>query len=589
MNDPLAVGKAKKDFRAFMWIIFKFFLWDVMKDPTNVQYDIASYLSRHKSTHKLIMAFRGIGKSYITALYCVWRLWNDPTLSILIVSASKERAAGNSNFILRLIKEVPFLNHLDPELEKGKGGRASKLAFDVAGSGNKQAPSVRAVGITGQIVGSRADIILADDIEIPNNSDTPIKRMKLRAGIEEFEAILRTGEGKEVIFLGTPQSQESIYTELPVGGEYGYDCRMWPAYYPKTDADLNYYGVRLAPFIRDAYLNDKTVANTPTDERFTGEELERRKAKYGRSGFALQFYLNTTLSDELKYPLKCRDLIFMDLDDDKHPEKPIWGTGDENMIKEPCQGFVGDAYFRPIKVEGDWRDYEGGVMAIDPSGRGADETAYAVIKWGGGYLYCLDCGGIPGGHDPEALEKIARIADRWKVNTMIVERNFGAGVWGELLRPVMKRYAPNCALPRPEDMPFHTKQKELRMIDVLEPVMNMHRLVMNKSIIQDDMTVDPNVPEEQHTDYRLFHQMTRLTKDRGSLEHDDRLDALSMSVAWAQRALGRDPDVEMVTRRRQEHMDAVWASVNNPPLHNVYRSGGFNRGPEVENSWVGRK
>ena len=61
----------KKDFRIFLWTIFKHFLWDVLTDPTPLQYDIADFLASNKATHKVVMAFRGIGKSYITACYCV--------------------------------------------------------------------------------------------------------------------------------------------------------------------------------------------------------------------------------------------------------------------------------------------------------------------------------------------------------------------------------------------------------------------------------------------------------------------------------------------------------------------------------------
>lgn len=590
MITPEMVATAKEDFRYFVWVIFKNFLWDVMKDPTNIQYDIAAFLSKHLATHKVIMAFRGIGKSYIAALYCIWKLWKDPTLSILVISASKERSDQSSTFMLRILRDVPFLTHLDPEKDKRKGSRTSKLAFDVIGAGNKQSPSVRSAGIMGMITGSRADIILADDVEIPNNSDSPTKRSKLRSGIEEFEAIIRTGEGKQVIFLGTPQSQESIYVDLPQDGKWGYEVRIWPAEFPASAKEAMYYGKRLAPFIRAQYEKDPEAYHgneVPTDFRFDEEELAKRRARYGKSGYALQFLLNTTMSDELKYPLKCRDFIFMDLDADMHPEKPVWGSGEDNMIRTQCQGFEGDAYFRPIQVVGEWGKYSGSVMTIDPSGRGADETAYAILKWGKGYLYLLDCGGVPGGFEQDALIMLAKLAAKWGVNAVVPERNMGGGMFGELLRPILRVHAPEAGIPPIEDLPFHTIQKETRIINCLEPVMNSHRLVVNRSIIESDLKTHEDIGEDYASQYQLFTQLTRLTRERGSLPHDDRLDALAMAVQWAQVALGQDPDALRRAANKARQDEELYGYLYKEP--NVSRTwGGPMRPPAAPKSsgWI---
>lgn len=553
----------KKDFRAFLWILFTRYLYDVLKPPTDIQYDIAHFLSQNPATHKVIQAFRGIGKSYITAAYCVWRLWLDPTISVLVISASKDKSDQIATFMFRLFKEVPFLRHLDPERDRGRSARTSKLSFDVIGAGNKQSPSCRSVGILGMITGSRADIILADDVEIPNNSDTPTKRGKLRLAIEEFESILRTGDGKEVIFLGTPQSQESIYNDLPTG-VLGFFTRMWPAEYPADELSLRYYGDRLAPMLRHRLQLDPTLAGRPTDTRFNEFELDKRRAKYGRSGYALQFHLNTQLADVLKYPLKCRDFICMDLDPDVHPEKPVWATCDATQLDKPCQGFEGDAYFSPMQVLGDWVPYQGSVIAVDPSGRGYDETAYAVIKWGGGYIYVLDVGAVPGGFEEDSLIALAQVADKWGVSLMLPERNYGGGMFGELMRPILRKHAPNCHLPMdPKEMPFHTTQKETRIIQTLEPPMNSHRVVINKHILDSDLIPLPDVGLDAQQDYRLFHQLTRLSRERGCLKHDDRLDALAMGIEKAQSSMNIDPDEEMHLREKEK-----WDRGMDAYLHN---------------------
>jgi hypothetical protein len=40
--------------------------------------------------------------------------------------------------------------------------------------------------------------------------------------------------------------------------------------------------------------------------------------------------------------------------------------------------------------------------------------------------------------------------------------------------------------------------------------------------------------------YSLIYQMTRITKDRGALAHDDRLDALAMAVAYWVESMSKD-------------------------------------------------
>jgi hypothetical protein len=299
--------------------------------------------------------------------------------------------------------------------------------------------------------------------------------------------------------------------------------------------------------------------------------------------------LNTTLSDELKYPLKCRDLIFMDLDDEKHPEKPIWGSGDDNLIKITCQGFEGDGYFSPIQVVGDWIPYSGGVCCIDPSGRGTDETSYCVLKWGLGYMYVLDVGGVPGGFEQETLRKLAEIAKKWGVHTVVPERNMGSGMFGELLRPVLRTHAPEAAIPPIEELPYHTTQKEMRIINTLEPIMNSHRLCLNKSILESDLRTHEDIGEDHAHEYRLFTQLTRLTKERGSLSHDDRIDALAMAVNWAQRAVGNDPDAAMAAARKKKHDEELYGYLYKEP--NVYRKWLGPMRPQSKRSgsrWVGR-
>ena len=83
--------------------------------------------------------------------------------------------------------------------------------------------------------------------------------------------------------------------------------------FPTTEQQEK-YGDKLAPYIANKVQQDPTLIGTSTDPiRFGEEEILKLEAE-GRSKFAMQQMLDTTLSDIERYPLKCADLIVMDLD-----------------------------------------------------------------------------------------------------------------------------------------------------------------------------------------------------------------------------------------------------------------------------------
>lgn len=523
------------DFRNFVFLCWRGL---GLPDPTPVQYDIASYL-QNGPKRSIVQAYRGVGKSWITSAYVLWWLYHHPADNILVVSASKTRADDFTTFTLRLINELPFLNHLAPKGEQ----RNSKIAFDVGPAPASHAPSVRSVGITGQITGSRANLVVADDIEVANNSWTPGMREKLLESIKEFDAVLKPGESSKVLFLGTPQSAESIYTILP---ERGYQTRIWPARVPSAKQRKG-YGERLAPFVANLELPE----GDPVDpKRFSDLDLEERELSYGRSGFALQFQLDTSISDSERYPLKLTDLIVDDLDSTHGYEKLVYAADRSLEWGIETVGFTGDRYYRPLSRVGQPTKYEGIVMAIDPSGRGKDELGYAVMAKLSHQFFLLDCGGIRGGYGEDNLTKLALIAKRYAVTEIVHEANYGDGMWGQLFVPILRRHHP-CTLTEVK----HSTQKEKRIIETLEPVMNQHRLIVDRKLVERDLAFvredDPVLGVEQRLKYSLMFQLSHVTQDRGSLVHDDRLDALSMAVNYWVEKLGADVD-ESISRRLED-------------------------------------
>ena len=515
-NSP-DLEKVLSDFRNFLFIVWKHLR---LPSPTPMQYEIADYL-QHGPKRQIIEAFRGEGKSWITSAYVLWRLLRDPNEKFLIVSASKQRSDDFSIFTQRLITEMPILQHLAPTDDQ----RSSKIAFDVAPTRAAHAPSVKSVGVFGQMTGSRATHVIADDVEVQNNSDTEDKRDKLLATVLEFEAIIVPKIGR-ITYLGTPQTEASVYNKLR---ERGYACQIWTSRYP-NQADISKYEGFLAPSIVAALEADPSIAGKPTDPlRFSELDLMEREAAYGKTGFALQFMLDTSLSDMLRFPLRTADLIALECAGQKGPVSLGWASGLQQQIKELANvGFTGDRIYRPMFVDEKWTEYEGAVMTIDPSGRGKDETGYAVVKQLMGVLYVTACGGLQGGYEEPVLVQLANIAKDNAVKYIIVEANFGDGMFTKIFQPILTRIYP-CTT---EEIK-HNVQKEKRIIDTLEPVINRHRLVVDIGVLTADL---------KYTDvrYTLLYQLTHITKDRGSLKHDDRLDALAMAVAYWVESMGRD-------------------------------------------------
>lgn len=511
------IKKAKADFRVFVFI-----LWRTLglPEPTPIQYDIAKSLMNPLSDRFIIQGFRGVAKSYLTCAYAVWQLWKNPQIKVLVVSASKDRADANAVFIKRIITLLPFLKELLPTDKQ----RNTQNVFDVGLAVPDISPSVKSVGITGQITGSRADLLIADDVEIPNNSATQVQRDKLNESVKEFDSILKPGG--QILYLGTPQSEMSLYNELQ---KRGYTARVWTVEYPSTQKERDEYGDTLAPYIAKDWEDKK---GKPTDPmRFDELEIAKRRLSYGKAGFSLQFMLNTNLSDIERYPLKIQDLIVTDLDMKEASLKWNWcADAGKRHADLASVALKGDYFYAPLSRSEETETYTGTVMAIDPSGRGKDETAYAIIKYLNGYLFVMEVGGYQTGYSEATLTNLANQAKFWGVNTVLYESNFGDGMFGQLLKPVFNRIHP-CAVEEVRSM----AQKEKRIVETLEPVMMRHKLIVNKTVIKEDYKVYEN---NQH--YSLIYQMTRLTTDRGALAHDDRLDALSMAISYWKDVMDRD-------------------------------------------------
>ena len=152
-------------------------------------------------------------------------------------------------------------------------------------------------------------------------------------------------------------------------------------------------------------------------------------------------------------------------------------------------------------------------------------------------LFILEAGGFSGGYDEETLKSLSVLAKKQNVNKVIVESNFGDGMYTSLLKPIMAKIHPVEI----EEV-RHSIQKERRIIDTIEPVLSSHRLIIDRRIVEQDFQSTQHLPPESALRYQLFYQLSRITRQKGSLVHDDRLDVLAMAVGYWSEQMAADRD-----------------------------------------------
>lgn len=538
---------------------FETFLQDVIEDLMGfqcsaLQIDIGRWMESGPQ-YRMVQAQRGQAKTTIAASYAVWRIIHDPTTRILLISAGSDMAEEISGWIMQIIMGMPQLECLRPD--RSNGDRTSVTAFDVHYSlkGPEKSPTVACLGITSNLQGKRADVLIPDDVESSKNSQTAVQRERLRQLTLDFSSICSNGD---ILWLGTPQSVDSIYNGLP---GRGVAVRIWTGRFP-TAKELPNYGEFLAPSITAAIAKNPALQTgggptgdrgQPTDPLLLSEEtLTKKEIDQGAAYFQLQHMLDTKLMDEDRYPLKSDKLILFKTHPERAPTILNWSHDEINRVRPP-QGHplhAKEKYYRGVvgigkgDVAASYVPFTGTHMYVDPSGGGqnGDEISYGVTRFVAGYVYLVDVGGRPGGLTQENYDFLTAVVLKHKPGQVDVEENYGKGafrtVWQPHLLAALKEVGHTCKI---EDV-WEQGQKELRIIDTLEPIIGSGRFVVNEDLLHEDWASVQKYAAEKRMTYSFFWQLSRITRDKGSLIHDDRLDAVAGSARhWVDRlALDRN-------------------------------------------------
>ncbi len=535
-DDPL-----RYDFRNFLDFVFREILQ--FDPPSDLIFDVADYMqnlpmSEDDKGRGQVQCQRLAGKSVVVAIFVVWLFYCNPDIKVAIICSTHDFAKRTVKFIRSMFNGHPLLHHLAPRLaadNRLEDYRKDQLDNEdtfVCGARTKYDidASCKAFGITSVFTGIHPDIVIPDDVEVPENSGTVQKREKMHEKCKEFESLCMPGG--LIMFMGTPQTIESLYLKYL---DRRYVLRRWPAQYPDLHDESQCKGV--SPMLLDKLSCGEVQAGDPTyPERFNEKELEVIEDIEGHIMYSLQYLLDPTMADEDRFPLKLSDLIIMDVAHDMAPSRVAWGTTEPLGKMIDHAGLSTDGFFAPVFVDKDWVPYAKTVMYVDPSGRGKDEVAYAVVKGTQGMLFVAAVGGFKGdGTSSAVMDKLAKIAWEHEVQVIVVEDNFGDGMYTKLLAPAVGKVCRAHVTGKRS-----TGQKEKRIIDVLGPLSRQHRLVWAKRVARN---------------LELTKQYTHITYDRGSIQHDDQVEALAGACAEFTDMIQVDPEKMDENRKRRQVED----------------------------------
>lgn len=541
---------------------------------TDMQADISEYMEQGPRL-RMVMAQRGEAKSTLAALYAVWRIIQRPQTRVLIVSGGEKQASEVATLVIRLITTWEILEYLRPDRQAGD--RSSVEAFDVhyALKGIDKSPSVACVGITANLPGKRADLLIPDDIETNKNSMTATERAKLMQFSKEFSSICTHGD---ILYLGTPQSKDSIYNSLQ---GRGFQLRIWPGRYPTTE-EVEKYGDRLAPYLLDrikanpelqsGYGIDGTRGAPADPHRYTEEDLIEKELDKGPEDFSLQHMLDTSLSDAARQQLKLSDLLVANFDWESIPEMLPYQADPKYRVELPRDFTPAmTTMYHPVSVPCEFVKPGLRMMALDPAGGGGDEIGCGISTAIGPYIHSLYVTGWKGGLTDENADKIADKVKEYGVAVVECESNMGHGLFEINLRAHFEKRKLGYTNPItmevfPPDPYFgsvgvigkySTGQKEKRIIDSVVSAMQRHRIIIHKGVFEGNVEAGKQHGADKRPSYDLFQQISSITTDRQSLQHDDRIEAWAMSIRYWKHVLAQDETKAAQARRMAaatEHM-----------------------------------
>lgn len=340
----------------------------------------------------------------VTINYVTYRVAKDPNINVLVVSKTQEQA---KKFLYAIKQRLTHPRYADLQVAFGPadGYKATAdqwaankiyLGGEARDSGEKD-PTIEALGMGGQIYGSRATLIVLDDVVTLSNAGEWAKQQDWIR--QEVASRLPPGGG-QLLVVGTRVAPIDLYKELrnpehytdgrvpwtylamPAVLEYKDRTEDWVTLWPKSEQPLS-------------------EADTPDDdglfERWSGPRLSDVRNEVGPGKWSL-VYQNLDVAE---------DAIF----------DPVCVRGSIQGMRKPG-ALVGGATGHPLSPENFYR-----VIGLDPAMSGdTAAVAYAVDRRTH-KRYVMDVH-VMTSPTPAAIRSLLREwTDAYRPHTVIVESN----------------------------------------------------------------------------------------------------------------------------------------------------------------------
>ena len=383
----------------------------------------------------LLMAFRSCGKSTLVGLFAAWLLYQNRDCRILVLAAEESLAVKMVRNVKRIIERHPLTQGMKPDAaDQWASGR-----FTVRRDSELRDPSMLARGITGNITGTRADIVICDDVEVPNTSETQDKREELRERLREVSFIL--GAGGMQFYIGTPHHSDTIYNTCPAGFLSAFNALRVP--------------------IRDGN------GCSAWPERFDTQAIEQMETASGPRKFAAQMMLEPTDIREARLNPELLRFYQDDLVYQEARGRPILMLGSRRLVS--CAAWWDPAFGAAV----------------------GDRSVLAVLYMCGGGEYWLQNLAViknnPDDTRDEATQQaaqVARILRDYHVPAMHLETNGIGRFLPAILRRELKSVGHGCAVIEMHQS-RHKDQRILEGFDALlaARVLHIHERVKSTPFI----------------------------------------------------------------------------------------------------------
>jgi phage terminase large subunit-like protein len=255
-----------------------------------VHKDVFKFLQNCETPNQLLLLPRAHMKSHCIAVWCAWYVTVNPETSILYVSATTTLAEAQL-YAIKNILTSPVYQMYWPEMihpDEGKREKWSTGAIAVDHP-KRKAEGIRdmtivAAGLSTNTTGLHAEVIVPDDVVVPDNAYTEEGRRKCAASMSQMASILNTGG--IVKACGTryhPADQYSIWKDqqVPIYDDDGQIIGEEPIWDIKEEVVE----------INGKFLWPRTARSDGKLFGFDRKELARISAMYSdRTQFYAQYY-----------------------------------------------------------------------------------------------------------------------------------------------------------------------------------------------------------------------------------------------------------------------------------------------------------